>query len=171
MQRGDLRSDAGISLVEIMVAMFIVGLASSFVVLNIPRTPTPLEEARRQVEDALITSARLADIGGEPRGVKLRVDRLELLVFRDGEWRAPNDFNRLKDVEWDEEVRLTVPETRRRPRPVSDEEEEDVVQPDIWFDPTGIATAKQFDLSWKDGRYRFTIDQAGDLDVQSTRGL
>lgn len=173
MRPGDLRSDAGISLVEIMVALFIVGLASSFVVLNLPRTPTPLEEARRQVEDVLTTSSKLADISGEPRGIKLRQDRLEVLVFRGGEWRAPNELNRLKDVVWGDDVSFSQPEDRKARRQRPDQTGDEVVElvPDIWFDPTGIATPKTFDLSWKDDRYRFVVDQAGNLDVQSARGL
>lgn len=171
MKAGDLRSDAGLSLVEIMVALFIVGLASSFVVLNIPRTPTPLEEARRQVEDVLVTSARLAEIAGEPRGLKIRQDRLEVLVFRDGEWRAPKEFNSLKDVVWGEAVRMSRPVDRREARSQREDEEEESLQPDIWFDPTGIAEPGYFDLHWKSDRYRFTIDRSGGLDVQSSKSL
>ena len=93
MKQSDLKSDGGFSLVEIMVALFIVGLASSIVIVNIPRTPTPLEAARKEVEDLLKNSKHLADLSGEPYGVLLEEKAVVPLVFRDGEWRAPRGYN------------------------------------------------------------------------------
>ena len=161
------RSDAGISLVEIMVALFIVGISSSFVILSIPRSPTPLEEARMQIEDLLRNSERVAQLSGQPHGLMLKKNAAELLVFRTGGWGPPDDRNALANASWDEQVVLER-EQRDTPR-LRLEEEDAPVLPDVWFDGSGIATEAEFDLRWKSSRYTFSITRSGNINVQKTR--
>ena len=89
MRSGPLASDAGLSLVEIMVALFIVGLTSSFVILSIPRSPTPLHEAQSLFEDQVRMAREAAMMSGSAYGVALEDHTLSPLIFRNGEWQAP----------------------------------------------------------------------------------
>ncbi|MAK62221.1 MAG: hypothetical protein CMK09_14725 [Ponticaulis sp.] len=166
MTSGDLKSDGGFSLVEIMVALFIVGLASSLVIVNIPRTPTPLEAARRQIEELLSTSMQLADLSGEPYGVVLEESAVLPLVFREGEWRRPVGYNAPKIVRLHDAVRLTTDDLEQ-PRFQTTEDEEEVVTADLWFDPSGLATETEFELDWDGNKYVFNVSQAGKLDIQN----
>jgi len=161
------RSDGGFSLVEIMVALFIVGLASGFIILSIPRTPTPLEADRIQLENALRTSARIATFSGEPQGILIEDLTVQPLFFRDGVWQPPRDVGSLTAFTLSEDVRVNMP-GKDEPRFNTTEEEDPLVRPDIWFDAGGIATEKEFQLAWKASAYRFEVDRSGNVNVVQT---
>ena len=170
MRRGDLRSDAGISLIEIMVALFIIGLASGFVILSIPPSPTPLEKARREFEEALYATRISAEIGGEARGLRIVEKQVSPLIFRHGTWQAPTGLRDGASFIVPDEVDFSLPEEPRQ-RFRTTEEEEVVIRPDIWFDPAGFASAYQFGLEWKNDQYWFEIDTSGEMSVNDTRSF
>lgn len=170
MRRGDLRSDAGISLIEIMVALFIIGLASGFVILSIPPSPTPLEKVRREFEEAIYAARISAEIGGEARGLRIVEKQVSPLIFRHGNWQAPTGFRDGASFIVPEEVDFSLPEAPRQ-RFRTTEQEDEIVRPDIWFDPSGFASEYEFRLEWKNDQYWFAIDMSGEVSVNDTRNF
>ena len=170
MRSGPLASDAGLSLVEIMVALFIVGLTSSFVILSIPRSPTPLHEAQSLFEDQVRMAREAAMMSGSAYGVALEDHTLNPLIFRNGEWQAPPASTRLLTVQLPEAVELERTDIIE-PRSVafSLDDEPEPLRPDIWFDPSGIAETAVIEMRHKGGLVRFSVQRDGGLDVIRSR--
>jgi general secretion pathway protein H len=142
--------DAGFTLVELMVAIVIVGLAGAAVVLTMPdpRPPLSAEAERfaarlvRAREEAILTN-RLVDVAVTPEGYGFR--RLER-----GEW-SPLDGRTFADEAWSEGVsaRLVTESGRAGVR----------------FDPTGGAEAGRLTLRREARSIHVDVDAAGEVRV------
>lgn len=167
MTPGELRSDAGLSLIEIMVALFIVGLASSFVVLSLPRSPTPLIEVRVILERLFEDQRVEAILGGVPRGLLIEDHEVSVLVFRGGEWRSPTGLRDEARIELHPETELTI-EGEDAPVFQTTIDEDAPIEPDVWFDPSGFATASNMELVWREQSLGFEIRSNGEVIIHDT---
>lgn len=79
--------EAGFSLTELLVVVFIIGLMSTLVLVSIPPAATPLERAADRLENSLSQAAREAIVSGEPIAWSHSAtggSRFE--AYRQGEW-------------------------------------------------------------------------------------
>lgn len=164
MQSGDLRSDAGLSLIEIMVALFIVGLASSFVVLSLPRSPTPLIEVRGTLDRLLNSQRTEAILGGAPRGLLLEENEVRVLVFDRGLWRAPTGLRDTPVFALHPDTEVVL-EGDDEPVFQTTQDDDAPVVPDIWFDPSGFATEASLELNWRNQSVGIDISQTGEVTI------
>lgn len=167
MTHGGLRSDAGLSLIEIMVAMFIVGLASGFVVLSLPRTPTPLAEARLVLDGLLNDQRNAAVLGGEPRGLVIDDHEIRALVYRRGEWQRPRAFAQESVFQLPSQTELEIA-GEEDPVFQTRIDQDAAIEPDIWFDPSGFATEALLELDWNGDRLWFAISEMGEVSIHET---
>ena len=58
--------EAGFSLTELLVVVFIIGLMSTLVLVSLPPAATPLEREANRLEHSLSQAAREAIVSGEP---------------------------------------------------------------------------------------------------------
>ena len=119
------------------------------------------------MEDMLTTTSRLAELSGEPLGVRFDDKAVGVLRFRDGVWQTPDDLRTLTGFAIDEDVRLDLPDDEMSNFRLANQEI--VIEPDLWFDGSGLATAYAFQLKWKSSTYFFAVDQSGEVNVQSQR--
>lgn len=144
------RSEAGFTLVELMVTLFIMGLAGAAIVLTLPDHRRPLsEEAERFAarltrakEEAILTN-RAVDVGVTDAGYRFR-------VLARGTW-TPLAERPFGEEAWDEGVsaRLQAEEGRSSVR----------------FDPAGGAGAAVVTLSREARSVRVIVDEAGNVHV------
>lgn len=163
------RSEAGLSLVEIMAALFIVGLTATFLYTSVPSGKTPIETARISLEQQLKAARKLSRTTGEAYGLRLEPNHSTLMVFRRGAWTEADHIYDLSRVDLPENLRLerlskTANESRSR---LSEDEITDF--PQIWFDPSGIAEAQPYSLKTGTGEYALMVEPSGEIDVSKRR--
>ena len=83
----DLRSDAGFTLIEIMVVIVVIGIMSSFVMLNLPDGTESLDEGTEKIAARFTVAAREAVLSGEAIGVSLTRSGYSFLRLRKGVWQ------------------------------------------------------------------------------------
>lgn len=158
------RVEAGFSLMEIMVALFIVGLATSFIVLSFPRSGSALSDAEQEIARVLNDVKSAARTSGEPHGIRLEDGALDVVVYREGQWQRQTAF-RMRRAEWQDRVRIRrVDNTSSSLR---ESETDSETRPVIWFDGSGIAASTPFEIASEEGRVRFELDLSGQIREQS----
>lgn len=85
-QRQALPSDAGLSLVEALVAVFIMALATSVIVLTRPPPPDPVDAEVRRFSEMVETLSQHAIATGAPLALDLGEDDYKALKWQDGKW-------------------------------------------------------------------------------------
>ena len=80
--------DAGLSLVEVLVAVFIMALGSSFILLNLPQRSNPIDTLQAQIAQDVRRVADQAIISGTPHGLRLTKNGYEIVRQQGAEWRA-----------------------------------------------------------------------------------
>lgn len=134
MPRRHPHSESGISLIEVMVVVFIVGLAASLVALTLPDRASAEEKAAQVFAQTLQTAQDQAIMSGEPIGVSITDNGYTLQAWRRGQWRAVrggDTFARGIDIQ----------------RRVERNETEIEDWPSLVLDPTGVTDGAIFDLS------------------------
>ena len=82
-------SESGMTLIEAMVALFIMALASSMIVLSMPPRPAPIEVAIYRLADLAETARSAALVKGSWTGiVQEEEERYRLVTFQNGDWVA-----------------------------------------------------------------------------------
>ncbi|MEO0983611.1 MAG: GspH/FimT family pseudopilin [Pseudomonadota bacterium] len=149
-----LPSDAGVTLTEIMVVLFILGLASSVIIMSAPDRPDPLEEEAGRLVATLRTAQDVAITSGRMVGFDARERSYEIMTRTGGaEWRVRREFGR------------TLPEEIALDLDIDDLDiVEDVPQdwPELLFDPLGGATPAVFTLRSGDETQTVRLDPNGD---------
>lgn len=142
-------SSAGFSLVEMLVTVFIMGLATSLVILTIPEPATRLQrEADRLVAELERLSER-ALTSGEVAGLDAEVGSYARAVRRNGTWRI------------DERSRHPLPRGMQLLIEPGVEGEADPALPELRFGPLGHAIPARFVLEDGTRRLAFEIGPDG----------
>lgn len=115
--------ESGMTLVEALMALFIMALASTMIVLSMPPRPAPIEVAVYRLADLAETARQSALVKGAWTGIVADNERYQLVTYQDGEWRA----TRSKPVRIEGELEFEI----RRQR--------DDASPIFLFGPTGTA--------------------------------
>ena len=153
------RSEAGLTLVEVMMVVFIIGLAASVAIMTLPPRESAAERGVREIRQALQDAHDRSVLTGEVIGLHPVEGGLKLVSWTGTEWLpAPRGDIRLPD---DVRVELLAPEDRRGPRQDAPEQ--------IVFNPLGPAEPVLLDVSWRTVSYRLTLLPDGDV-VDATDG-
>jgi type II secretion system protein H len=152
-------SEAGMSLVEIMVALFIVGLASGAVMLSLPSSPDRLGQVQLMLSDAISEARKAAQFSGQPYGFNVDDNGVTPLIFAKGGWIPVTTG---MAFEFPEGVRVELLKTETR-RGLERNPEDEPLVAEIWFDPSGIATAIPLVLLWKGVTVEIGIDEYGEV--------
>ena len=164
-------SEAGLSLVEIMVALFIVGLSASFVMVSLPQSRSDLVRAGDAISRQVETLRETALSSGEPYGLRFTKTGVEALVYRAGDWVEPPRSLSLQKLVFADKLSVEKSGTpAKKTRDFNDKAEasEDVA-PDIWFDPSGIASGDGFTLIEGADSIRFELQENGEFGVSDGR--
>lgn len=143
-------SEAGFTLIEMLVVLTILGIAAGAVLLTAPDSRrTLIDEAERFAaglerakEEAVLTN-RTVDVQITPEGYAFGVTSRGL--------RRPLDQRPFGSVTWSEDTTAVLSQSDQRSR--------------IAFDSTGIATPIAVDLYRSDGHVRVRVDMAGSVKI------
>ncbi len=121
---------SGLSLIEVMAALFILALASSFIIMTIP----PRDQAAgfaRKIEAAAETAAIRANLTGQPSGLRIEPRQITVLTWHDGDWQPVSRG----EIRLPGAMTVSVDETR-----ATGPETWPADWPQIVFDPLGHST-------------------------------
>lgn len=131
-----LPHDAGMSLIEVLVAVFIMALAAGMVAMTMRAPADPLAEAAARLERDITSAMDLALVTGAPQGLKLTDQGYQRVTWRNQTWlpAAGGKVTFARDVAFD---RSRTPPTLTGNGPESPNE----TPPEVILDTTGTAQA------------------------------
>ena len=148
-----LQSQRGMTLVEVMMVVFIVGLSAGLVVLTLPqRDPASLTEARAFAQ-TLQTTQDAAILSGQPTAIQITETGYTLLSWRGDAWQLRRGGKTLKQG-----VNLTIR---------SDLPEQPDDWPQLIFDPTGVNAATEFRFSGGGERFDLIVSEGGEVQIET----
>lgn len=152
-----LSSQSGMSLVEVLVALFILALASAAIVMTLPRQPSRIDREVARLELAIDRLTDEAIASGEVRAIRLEDDKYVAQAWRDSRWVAlPRSAHKLPSP-----LTISVLTTRRGLQ------ESDLKDwPDIVADATGIVSARPLTLAEGADRRVLTVSSSGMVEVE-----
>ena len=140
---------AGMTLVEVMAVLFIVGLTAGIVTLTLPENPSD-EEASAQAFARVLTDAQdRAIMTGQPVGLNLTERGYMLVQWRQDGWR-PVGRPVILPARMDIALQTELPD-----RPDN--------WPEVVFDPTGIVQPAAFQLRARGVRLDLSLTEAGEV--------
>lgn len=152
-----LSSQSGMSLVEVLVALFILALASAAIVMTLPRQPSRLDREVARLELAIDRLADEAIASGEVRAIRLGEDEYAAEAWRDSRWVAL----RRSAHTLPSPLAISV-STSRRGLQESDPKD----WPHIVADATGIVSAQPLTLIEGTDRRVLTVSSSGMVEVE-----
>lgn len=157
-RRASLHSQAGMTLIEVLLVVFLIGLGASLAVMTLPER-TPADQARAEAIASEIKQTRLeAMLSGQALGIRLKQTHYETMRWLDEAWLLrdvsdpfPQGVELIKDID---------PGTRR-----ARDEQIPVIEgwPDVIFDPTGVVSETRFRLLGRDADYDILISENGEV--------
>lgn len=143
-------AERGFTLVELMVTLVILGLASAAVLLAIPDPRGSLREEGERLAARLAATRDAAIVGGRDMAVRFDASGYGFETRRGGSW-LPADGRAFEARRWPEGTTVTTePATTR-----------------ITFDATGLATPTVVRLSRDGAAARVTVEAAGAVRIDA----
>ena len=143
------KSQAGMTLVEVMAVLFIIGLTAGIVTLTMPERPSEEQASAQAFARVLREAQDQAIMAGQPVGLKLNDQGYALYQWRRDGWRPQGRamvLPRRMDISAQTEKRA-VPEG----------------WPEIIFDPTGIVQPVEFQLRAPGVRIDISLEETGEV--------
>ncbi len=143
------QTQAGMTLVEVMTVLFIIGLTAGIVTLTLPQRPSEEQASAQAFARVLRDAQDQAIMAGQPVGLKLHERGYALFQWRRDGWRPQGGAVRLPrrmDIS-------TITEPRAAPEG----------WPEIIFDPTGIVQPAEFRLRASGVRIDITLAETGEV--------
>ena len=153
LRRGRASQD-GISLVEMMVTLSIIALATSLVLLTLPIRPQYKQEAGR-LHDALEQMASRANVSGLPMGLVIEDGTYSLAIWQDGNWRVVRSQQLPGDIRVQIDGKPSIPAEDGRP-----------VVPAVIFDPLGHTQPVSIELIRSDVLTSLTLRSDGKVEME-----
>lgn len=141
------RGQAGFTLVEVLLVVFIVGLSTTLVIMNIPPGPERIEAAAAEIEADMEALRERAIVTGILHGVEVHDDRYEVVRRVEGAWVEDRTLGR------DLEPPLSLVAAASR--------EDRADGPVLVFDPAGLQTSAVLTIT--DGAARRDIRVGPDV--------
>lgn len=147
---------AGFSLMEILVVVFIIALASTAVVMSLPE-PTPnADKKARSLATDLTRASREAIMSGVPIALFVETDGYTFQSYRTGSWSPIGRTTRLNTADTSQRERMslsvkTAEQNERRGIRTEQRDSDAPPEPDVIFYPVGEATAVEITLE-QDGK-------------------
>ncbi|MFN4183633.1 MAG: GspH/FimT family pseudopilin [Hyphomonas sp.] len=145
---------AGLSLVEIMVTLSIIGVATSLILLTIPTRPLFKQEASR-LQEALEQTAIRSTVTGQPMGLIIEAQSYAPAIWQNGSWRLLASYRLPSDIS------LKVD---GKPPALPEEGEPPV--PAVIFDPLGHTDPITIELVRNSAVTSLTLLADGSVSVQ-----
>lgn len=140
----DRISQAGFSLLEVLVGVSILAVLTATVSLSLDRTTTPLSAEGERLAIRLTHAQQEAVITGRPTGIVVNENAYGFVTFLDGQWWPIRDHPSLDFHDLPAGFRISAQSHR------AGTAEDGVVWPTIWFDPAGM-----------DAPWRLRLDRQG----------
>ena len=144
-----IRRQAGMTLVEVMAVLFIIGLTAGLVTLTLPERPTEEQASAQAFARVLREAQEHAIMAGQPVGLKLQDEGYALFQWRRDGWRPQSGgvaLPRGMDIDF---------QTTERVGPEG--------WPEIVFDPTGIVQPVEFQLRARGVRIDIVLEESGEV--------
>lgn len=137
------------TIVEVLMVVFIIGLTAGIVTLTIPQRPTAEQAGAQAFARVLREAQDQAILSGQPVGLKLTDSGYSLVQWRRENWRPqgrPAVLPKSLDI---------VLQTEQSARPES--------WPELVFDPTGVVELAEFQLRGRGIRIDISLDETGSV--------
>ena len=145
----------GISLVEIMVTLAIIGVATSLVLLTIPTRPLFKQETTR-LQETLEQTADRSRITGQPMGLVIEGQTYSPAIWQNGSWRLLASYTLSADI------RIQIDGA-----PPAPPEDDAPLVPAIIFDPLGHTQPVTLDLIRNRAGTRLTLRPDGTVGMEA----
>lgn len=154
------------SLVEVLVVVFIIGLASAMVVLTLPERRSPQAQLIDHMRQTLVRAQDQAVLSGQPVGLFVSEKGYSAAIWQAEGWQAIPGAEVAFPISVDVETRINDETIRRnvRERGAS---EETAPYPDLVFDPTGLAQVADIRLRARGERIDIRLDETGEITVEA----
>lgn len=149
--------DAGFTLVEILVVLFIMALATSVVILSVEPPKSSIEKQAERLSVELNALAQDGLISGSVNAAGFSEEGYALYSFENSEWTER------VSGEWQDNYRLTL---KRASAKLDIPKKTD---PIIMFQPTGLSTP--FELTLSDSEITYALKTEGDGRVELVKSL
>lgn len=146
------RSDGGFSLVELMIVVFIMSVAATFIILSAPPGKSDVARDSEAILEALEGARHAALLSGQAVAIKVDANQLTTLRRRNESWVA----NQRDALRFNSATQISF-ETQRviqRGNQASD-------IPEFIFEPIGFARPTEAVLTGDDEQFRISVSRNG----------
>lgn len=151
-------SQRGMTLIEIMVVVFIIGLSAGVVVMTLPPPKSGAAQAAERFSSTLTLAQERAIMTGFPVGLHFTETGYTVLSWTQGRWRPDRRPTVLdRGLEIDIRSELAWPTGQQPP--------ED--WPHIVFDPTGVNSALDFRIRGRAERIDIVVTETGEVQLDT----
>lgn len=164
---------AGFSLIEMLVVVFIIALASTVVVLNMPSASSVSTQQAEDLARDLQRASRESIASGEPLGLTTDGGTYMFLRYRDDVWSVHSEATALNDAGATAFQRTTmeinplgdVVKDEDRARRNQDETDQPGLKPGLIFYPVGETTGAEILIQGPRGVVRITVEENADIRI------
>ena len=162
-----LPQNAGITLIEILIAVSIMGIVSAAITLSMTTGHDPIRDEANRLAIRLQHASQESIVTGQPIGFSSSAggDGYVFSHYRDGLWIELNQHPTLQRHVLGESMHLAVENGLLPDEDIADEEEADLI-PAFWFDPSALTdpftislfqNGNRVDLTWNASLDRIEI--------------
>lgn len=148
--------DAGVSLIEALITLAIIGMIAGMVVLAAPAPDRPLRNAAERLAARLSYAGDQSVITNRTFALQVRDGGYEFLRLEADGWREARDDAAFRFTVFPDGIDMKVEDLRDSRQPVHAAE----------FTPIGDVTPRTFVLSGAGARWRVKLDSAGAVNAQ-----
>lgn len=143
----------GMTLVEVLAVLFIVGLMTGLAVLTVPRSAPPERQFATLLVETISTASDRAILMGSPVVVHVDNNEITLDDWQDGQWNEVPQFS----------AKLSGRFVTQQIEPSLDEKSRNK----LVCDPTGIVTQAVYRITGRQERWDVLVDEDGGVRLEA----